>query len=86
MNMDENGKIELTDEERKLVNSYLIFDNGDGYEVLKDLCFTFRDFKSDTLNEELSEIPHPYREYVKMGCRLVMDKIDTVRQLAKEQG
>lgn len=75
----------ITDEEKKLLSSYLIFANGDGWQVYEDLLYTFRDFKSDALNEELEEIPHPYREYVKMGARLVMDKITDTMKLAQEQ-
>jgi hypothetical protein len=75
----------MADEERKLLGSYLIFANGAGWEVYEDLLFTFRDFKSDTLNEELQEIPHPYREYVKMGARMVMDRITDTMKLAEEQ-
>ena len=74
---------QMNDEEVEMLRAYQVFSNGDGLKVFEDLMYTFNEFNSDTLNEELEEIPHPYREYVKAGCRLVMKKISEVTKLAE---
>ena len=82
-NQPENPLDQLSDEEVETLRSYMVFSNGDGLKVYKDLMYTFSEFGSDAFNEELEEIPHPYREYVKAGCRLVMKKISDVTKLAE---
>jgi len=47
-----------------------------GQIVLDDLVDTFLDGNhTDTLTERLREIPHPYRAYVEMGFKMLMDGI-----------
>ena len=72
----------LTKDEMELMLAYLVFANGDGLKVYNDLMETFYYFESDGFNEELDDIPDPYREYVKAGCRKVMDKIRLITTTA----
>ena len=81
-NQQESQLNQMSDEEVEMLRAYMVFSNGDGLKVFEDLMYTFNEFSSDAFNEELEEIPHPYREYVKAGCRLVMKKISTVTKLA----
>ena len=74
---------DLDQEEAELIRAYMLFSNGDGLRVYNDLMETFYFFESEPFNEELSEIPDPYREYVKAGCRMVMDKIKLINKLAE---
>jgi hypothetical protein len=82
--MSEESKQALSDEELQVIVSYLLFSNGPGHIVLEDLKAVFRDFRNDVFNEELAEIPHPYREYVKHGCRLVVERIQDTMKYAEE--
>ena len=74
----------MSKEEREVFNAYLLFTNGDGLKVFNDLMETFYYFQSEGTNEELMEIPDPYREYVKAGCRMVMDQIKLIVKTAEE--
>lgn len=76
-------KQELSDDEIEAIRAYMVFSNGEGLKVFEDLMYTFYD-SSDSLNEELQEIPHPYREYVVKGCRMVMSKIRDMNKIAEE--
>lgn len=69
-------------EEYEVLRKYLIFTAGDGLDVYNDLMSVFYDFEVEM--PELEEIPHPYREYVKHGCRMVMQKIRNASLLAEE--
>lgn len=74
----------MSKEEREVFNAYLLFTNGDGLKVFNDLMETFYYFQSEGTNEELMEIPDPYREYVKKGCRMVMDNIRLITKTTEE--
>jgi len=76
--------LDISQEDAQIMQAYLTFVNGDGLKVYNDLMQTFYYFESDGFNEELQDIPDPYREYVKAGCRLVMDKIRLITKTAEE--
>ena len=75
--------LDLDQEEQEIIRAYMLFSNGDGLRVYEDLMETFYYFESESFNEELDDIPDPYREYVKAGCRKVMDKIKLINKLAE---
>lgn len=74
----------IDEETLRILNAYAIFSNGDGLTVFEDLMAVFYFFESAEFNEELAEIPDPYREYVKAGCRKVMDKILLATKTAEQ--
>lgn len=74
----------LSVEQLRLLDNYRLFTNGGGLEVFEDLKATFYDLHSDGMNEELSEIPHPYREYTIKGMRMVIQKIMDTIQIAEK--
>lgn len=54
------------------------FKRREGKLVLDDLVAAFYDRVNPEVEAELSEIPHPYREYVAKGQRDVITKIKAI--------
>ncbi len=75
--------LDISEEDAEVLRAYRIFENGDGLKIYNDLMETFYFFESEGTNETINEIPDPYREYVKAGCRMVMDQIKLATKIAE---
>lgn len=82
MSEQEDG---MDEETQHLLDEYLVFKNGAGFNVYTDIMETFHELHNDVINEELAEIPHPYREYVIKGMRMVTQRIKDTIKLAENQ-
>ncbi len=69
---------------QQLLNGYYDIVNDSGRDVYEHMLETFV-LESDPDNEEfLSEIPHPYREYVRKGQRMVVEHMRLCAMAAEE--
>jgi len=69
---------------QQLLNSYHDFVNYSGKTVFDHLLETFV-LESDPDNEAwLEDIPHPYREYVRKGQRMVVEHMRLCAMAAEE--
>lgn len=80
----------MTPEEKEVLENnleklrfYLILTEPNGQAIVEDLEHCFEYHRDELVNEELSEIPHPFRAYAIMGQQMVVRRIKEAIELAK---
>jgi len=72
-------------EEKAIFKAYeMTFNRKEGKLVLMDLEAAYLDSHNPDVLAQLEDIPHPYKEYVLKGTRLVVRNIKAAMELSKQ--
>ena len=73
----------MTPEQREYLRYYLMFDEANGQAILDDLTRCYELHQDDDINEQNTEVDHPYRAYLILGQQMVVRHLKDMLAAAK---